>query len=466
MSGRRARLIWPLLYAVGLFAIDYLVRQSPELLAKAELPYKSVLRVIRFTAWLPIIIFIIRVIDMAVFDVVASKRRNVRAPVLLREIVSIVLFLILMAWALTAIFETKITAILAGGTILAAVLGLALQETLGNLFAGIALHLEDSFEIGDVIRSGEHVGVVEGVRWRGTRLRTFNNNIVILPNSALARDRLEVFPRNNLNARIVQVGIDANTAPAKVIEVLTQAAANVDGVALEIPCFARIATFAESAITYDIKYFTHDYSQRDRIDAEIRKAVWYALRRNGIPIAIPMRAWQSYEKPADVQRPTPEEILDVLSRVDVLTPLPSAAREAMAKAARVHRYSKGETILRRGDEGNSMFIVYQGPVSVRVQDEHGSQEVARLGAGEFFGEMALLTGERRRADVVAGADVVAVEITKDALERFLRDHPELADAISGKVMQRRETLDSIREPLHEETHRTVLSRIRTYFGLK
>ena len=122
-----------------------------------------------------------------VFDLF-SRRRNVNAPVLLREIVSIFLFLILIAWAASFIFDTKVTAFLAGGTVLAAVLGLALQETLGNLFAGIALHLEDSFEVGDVIRSGEHIGIVEAVRWRGTRLRTFNNNIVIVPNSVLARD--------------------------------------------------------------------------------------------------------------------------------------------------------------------------------------------------------------------------------------------------------------------------------------
>src|SRR5205085_5789289 len=110
----------------------------------------------------------------------------------------------------------RITALLATGTVVAAVLGLALQETLGNLFAGIALHLEDSFEIGDVIKSGDFIGVVEGVRWRGTRIRTFNNNFVIIPNSSLAREKLEIFPSQNLNARVLPISVDYHIPPAHV----------------------------------------------------------------------------------------------------------------------------------------------------------------------------------------------------------------------------------------------------------
>jgi CRP-like cAMP-binding protein len=108
-----------------------------------------------------------------------------------------------------------------------------------------------------------------------------------------------------------------------------------------------------------------------------------------------------------------------------------------------------------------MFVVHEGRVSVRVDDD----EVARLEPGDFFGEMALLTGEARAADVVATTDVVAVEIAKDALAPILLDHPDLAAAISSRVMERRGTLDSLRAESRDEAQRTVLSRIRAYFGL-
>ena len=457
---RRPALV-PLFFSVVLFTIYWFVRQEPRLFNAVGIERDSALHALLLLAYVALIFFFVRVFDLLAFDVFASRRRNVQAPVLLRQIVSVALFAVLVAWALSEIYPgTKITAFLATGTVVAAVLGLALQETLGNLFSGIALHLEGAFEVGDVIRTGDLMGVVESLRWRGTHIRTFNNNIAVVPNSVLAREKLEVFPRRNLNARVLPVGVDYNFPPATVIGILTQAATNVHGVSHELPCFVRVAGFGDSAVTYEIKYFTHDYSQRDRIDADIRKAVWYALRRNSVSIPFPIRMHQRYEAPDQRQHPDAGRIVERLALVDILSPLPEAALRAIAEAARMHTFSRGETIIRQGTEGSSMFILHSGEVSVRS----GGEEVAKLGEGEFFGEMALLTGEARAADVIAMTDVVTVEITKAALEPVLHDHPELAAAISEKVIERRGSLDSLKEEVEEERG-SVLSRIRAYFGL-
>jgi len=456
---RRSRIGW-LLAGLGLLALHWFASENRELLPRSPADQKRILAALLFIACLPLMLFVVRAVDLFAFDFLATRRRNVQAPLLLRELVSVLLYAVLIAWALSSIFEYKVTAILATGTVVAAILGLALQETLGNLFSGIALHVDDTFAPGDVIRSGDTFGVVEAVRWRGTRLRTFNNNLLIIPNSMLARERLEVYPNGNLNARVLQIGIDYNVPPATVLNVLVQAASNVDGVAHAIPAFARIGGFGESSMTYEIKYHMHDYSQRDRIDADIRKAVWYALRRNNIAFPLPIRNIQRYKAPEQKQQPDAAEILHRLEHVDVLSPLSRAAHETIANAARVHVFSRGETIIGLGAEGDSMFIVHEGTVSVRVDDA----EVARLQPGDFFGEMALLTGERRTADVIAVTDVVAVEIAKDALEPVL-DDPALAAAISAKVAERRGSLDSARSDAPADEQRTILSKIRAYFRL-
>lgn len=456
---RWSRLAVPLILGTTLLAMYWILRDNPALLRIAGADPPAFLRVLLFLACVPTTLFAVRAIDLLAFDVFRS-RRTVSAPLLLREVVSIVLYALAFGSAMSYIFNRSVTGFLATGTVVAAVLGLALQETLGNLFAGIALHLEDSFSPGDVVKSGEYFGIVEAVRWRGTRLRTFNNNLVIVPNSMLARERLEVYPRNNFNARVLQLSIDYHAAPATVIAVLTQAASHVDGVVQEMPCLARLAAFGDSSITYEIKYFTADYSARDRIDAEIRKAAWYALRRNNIPLGVPIRAMHQYEAPSQRLHPEPAEILRRVAGIDILSPIAPEVQRTIADAARVHLYSKGETIIRHDAEGDSMFIVHDGSVSVRVD----TSEVARLEAGDFFGEMALLTGERRTADVIALTDVVAVEIAKDALQPVLLDLPELAAAISAKVMERRDTLDARRFAPSDEAE-SILSRIKAYFGL-
>jgi small-conductance mechanosensitive channel len=462
---RGSRLLMPLLFAGGLTLLYFFADNNARWIDRFGLDRRTTLRMLQFVAWIPAVFFLVRLIDLISFDIFARKRSHVRAPALLRELVSIGVALVLFAVVFSAVFEKSITAWLATGTILAAILGFALQETLGNLFAGIALHLEDSFEIGDVVHAGEFIGVVEAVRWRGTRLRTFNNNIVIVPNSVMARERVEVYPRNNLNARLLQINVDYNVPPAKVIGVLVQAASNVEGVAREVPVIARVAGFAESAVTYDIKYFTTDYSQRDRIDADIRKAAWYALRRNGISYPFAIRSLQRYQPPAHRQ-PEGEEIVARLAGIDILSPLPPERHREIAAQARVQSWSGGETIIRQGEQGDSMFIVHEGAVSVRVPDDSGPgwREVASLQPGDVFGEMALLTGEVRTADVIALSDVVTVEIAKGALQPVLQSNPDLAASISSKIAARRDAAPA-RSDAAEEAHASVLSRIRSYFGL-
>lgn len=457
---RFSRLLFPLALAGIMVLAYYVVVNNHAVIKKAHLDPAFLENLTRFLIIVPLIFFAVRAFDFVAFDMM-SRRRQLRAPVLLREIVSIVAFAVLLAWAMSYVFETKITAFLAGGTVVAAVLGLALQETLGNLFAGIALHLEDSFEVGDVIRTGEQLGIVEATRWRGTRIRTFQNSIVIVPNSMLARERLEIFPRNNLNARVLQIGIDYNVPPATALSVLSQAASHVDGVSTQVSAFARVAGFGDSSVLYEIKYHMTDYSQRDRIDADIRKAVWYALKRNHLPIPFPIRTHVRYQPPAQHREPDVDEIGQRLAGIDILSPLTHEAHASIAAVARIHTFGKGETIIREGGAGSSMFVVHEGTVSVLV----GENEIARLGEGDVFGEMALLTGENRAADVVALTDVMAIEITKDALQPVLHAHPELAGAISAKVSERRGNLDSLRSASHDEAQRTILSRIRTYFGL-
>lgn len=466
MKESRSRILYPLLISAVLFGLYYIALKQFD--PSMEDVLGTNFRGLLFAAFVPLIFVVVRLLDAGIFDLIVSNRRRMTAPRLLRDVVALGVYFILFSWTTWKLFGFSITKWLAAGTVIAAILGLALQETLGNLFSGIALHMEDTFIVGDVLKSGDHIGVVEGVTWRATRIRTFNNNVVILPNSTLARERLEVFPRDRVNGRALAVGIDYNVPPATVISILTQAASHVDGVSREIPCFARVASFADSAVMYEIKYYTRDYSARDRIDADVRKAVWYSLRRNGIAIPFPITAIQQYIPPKhDEHDVASHEVRDRLQQVDILAPLAEAAQEALVDAAQVRFYSRGETIIKMSTAGNSMFIVHEGTISVRIPDDSaaGRHEVAQLGPGSVVGEMALLTGEARTADVVALTDVTAIEISKQALQPLLRDHPEVTKVISARVTERRMRLHELQNLSMEDEEMTLLTRIRSYFGL-
>src|ERR687893_631160 len=121
-----------------------------------------------------------------------------RAP--LRRRLALPLAALVLKWIFP---ELSLGALLSGSALVGVILGLALQETLGNLFAGLSLQADRPFELGDVITVGAFSGVVESITWRAVKVRTFQNHVVLLGNAQIAKESIEVCPRENLNARLV-----------------------------------------------------------------------------------------------------------------------------------------------------------------------------------------------------------------------------------------------------------------------
>lgn len=459
----------PLGAALALAALYWVVRSTPIDVGRfgdvrSLLFGGPELKLLKFLVAIPLVILAVNLIDALLFEVFLQRRTGERAPTLLRQLISLALYLLLLIGVIHLILEYRVTGLLLGGTVVAAVLGLALQDTLGNLFAGMSIHVERTFKVGDLIRSGDQTGVVEWASWRATKLRTFNNNVVVVPNALLAREKLEVFPRENLNARLVRVTAGYEYPPKKVIGTLERAVRNLEWIASDLPALARVAEFGESGLVYEVKYWTRSYHLRDTIDAEIRKAIWYAFKRAGIAIALPIRSVAPLRQ-APPERASQEQIARRIAATEVLGPLSAEERERLVGTIHSVTFARGETILTAGEVGDSMYVIEEGSVSVRRPDTAGGAEIARLGAGEMFGEMGLLTGEGRGATVVAVSDVVVLEIDKEALQPILQENPALVDSIS-KIMAERQARTAASSKLSlDDTHPRLLARIASWFGV-
>lgn len=464
---RRSNLYVPILLSAVLLALYYFVKS--DLLQfdeagdiRATLFGEKGQR-LEFAVAVALIILGVRLFDYLAFDFLYRLRRRDAAPNLLRQIISFVLYLGLIAYAAHSILEANVTGVLLGGTVLAAVLGLAMQDTLGNLFAGIALHMEKTFTVGDVVRVKEIFGTVEWVSWRATRIRTPENNVVMVPNSVLARESMEVFPSDNLNARLVRVTAGFEHPPARVIAILERACHNLEHVATEIPALARVGEFGEHGTVYEVKYWTRNYQLRETIDAEIRRAIWYAFRRAGIPLPFPVRSIAPHRQ-ARIEGFSDQKLAERIAKADFLAPLSAEEREVLVEGTSVEVFGRGETILSAGEAGSSMFLIDEGEVSVRRSEREGGGEIARLGPGQTFGEMALLTGEPRGATVIALTDVVAFEIDKRSLQPILKENPVLVESISRIVLDRKTSAPASPSDA-SDPHESMLGRIAKWFGL-
>src|ERR1700730_16164038 len=203
----------------------------------AEAAKDSLIRIPQLILWSLLAFLTVRALSTLIFDLMFRIRRGYEAPTLIRNIFSLVAFTILFVLTFNRIFpEINLGALFTTSAIFGVIIGLALQDTLGNFFAGISLHADRPFQVGDVIVVGplKHTGVIESITWRAIKIRTFQNHIVLVSNSNVAREAIEVSPRDNLNARLVFFGTLYTDSPAKTIHVVREAVRDADNVSEKI----------------------------------------------------------------------------------------------------------------------------------------------------------------------------------------------------------------------------------------
>ena len=369
--------------------------------------------------------------------------------------------------------------LLTTSALLTAVVGLSMQETLGNLFAGLAIQAQRPFQVGDWIQlegaQDSSFGKVIEINWRATRIQTYDRVEIVFPNALLAKSPIRNHTQpTSVSRRTIRVQGPYEVPPHRVEAALLEAAKGCPGVLADPAPSVRVGEFQDSGIEYRLLYFIDDFVHAPTIDSAVRSRVWYSLRRAGISVPYPVqdvRLQQASEGgayQADVEQAKRRERM--LRSVDFLDVLPEHTLGHLAQNSKTHLYAAGEDIIRQGDEGSELFVIRSGEAAVLVgQEGREPVEVARLGPGRVFGEMSLVTGERRSATVRTSSPCEVIVLGHAAFRDVLEQNPELAQRVSEVLASRQaeiEQAQSTREEVDQETRTGVLlGKIRSFFSL-
>ncbi|MFN2420633.1 MAG: cyclic nucleotide-binding domain-containing protein [Gemmatimonadota bacterium] len=415
---------------------------------------------------------------LLVVDFLMVQRLRIEIPAILRDVAIIALFFTGVLLILYYNTPLDITGLFTTSAVISIVIGLALQDTLGNLFSGLALQTERSFNVGDWVRFGDREGVVVDISWRATKLRTRTNDLVIIPNSLISKDIVINYSRpSRVHGEFANIGVHYRHPPAEVIAAVEEASDQTAGILKRPRIDVRTETFADSAVVYQIKYWIKDYADLEDISNDFMTRIWYAFTRRGIEIPYPMRNVYLRQVTAETERAAAEaddeRIYELLRKVEVFAALSEDEARALAPRVRVAPYFAGDTVMRQGEPGDSLYIIDQGRVEVVVSHDGRSERVAALGPGAFLGEMALLTGEQRTATVVALEPSRCFVIDRAAFRDTLHQNPEIAERISETLGRRRAELEATHAALHraaeeamEEEKGQILTRIWDFFGFR
>ena len=422
-----------------------------------------------------------RLLGLLVLEVVLNRKLGRPVPTILRDIAQAVVYLFLLLGALRAIgFEPG--SILTTGAVVTAVIGLSLQDTLGNLVAGLAIQMERPFEVGDWVSlddSSKTLGRVVEINWRATRVLTPDDVEVIVPNGLLAKSPIVNYtkPTRSLR-RNVYVTVAYEVPPARVHQIVLEAIAEVPGVLPDPKPRILTSAFQDKGIEYWLRYWTGEFELRDFVDSAVRDRVFYALRRAGFTIPVPQRTVHmhqiSNESVARVNEDLAAERERHLRNVDILQVLDGPVLRKLAALAKSRLFAPGETIVRQGDDAAELCIVDRGAVAMLLAKKgEPAREVTRLGPGQFFGEMALVTGEKRQATVRAVTECELLVIDHAAFQAVLADAPDLVQEVSRVLAERQTMLDEQAETLSiDDLDRQVnlkslqlIDRIKNFFQL-
>ena len=402
---------------------------------------------------------LIHFIVLVTVNPLGADRVPERFPTIVQDVIVFTVF----ALVATLVLQEKFLTTSAVGAVVA---GLALQDTLGNFVAGLAIQVEKPFRLGHWIRLGEWEGEVAEITWRAVKVRTRDGNQVIIPNGELSKSALTNYSEPAAPTRVhVEVGAAYEHPPSAVKAAMHEALDHEPLVLRVPPPHVLLTTFADSAITYRAHFWIERLTLDEEATNRVRTRIYYSFRRHGISIPFPIQVQYEAEMtpsgPTDDMRRGWERLL---AGTELFGLLSEADRHALALTASSRFYGDTEAIVAQGEPGESAYVITEG--AVRVTLEPGDTEVATLTAGQYFGEMSLLTGEARTATVRAKGDCQVLEITAEDFRRLILQNPATIDRIGESVAERRAGLARARQasaaPIAHESASSFVSRIRKF----
>jgi small-conductance mechanosensitive channel len=461
-SNQRERLSAPvpLLVAAGVAAV--------------ALHLSSVLASHPVTRLLPALLLLLafgRLLTVAIFDWLLRSESSRILRDISEGFIGVVALLVLLRAA-----GVESMPLLTTSALLTAIIGLSLQDTLGNLLAGLVLQSQRPFEIGDWIqvdREGMQVGRVIELNWRATKVLTSEQQELIVPNSQLARTILLNLSRpTRITRRQIELGVPYEYPTARVRAVLVRAVCDASGVVAHPKPEVRTHTFTDQGVRYRVMFYIDDFGRRDEVESNVRERIWYALNRCGMPFARGAGIAISPDLPG-LEARNLETRTRAIRNVDFLRDLPDSAIAILAEDARTELYAPGELVVRQGEPGQELYLCVSGELLVLYTPEAGeAREVARLLPGGMFGEFAQMTGEVRAASVQAVDACEVVAIGKAAFSAVLNSNPDFAEVISQRLAERKAELDVAGRPSQAAVRSSVdqnkgdfLRRLRELFTL-
>jgi small-conductance mechanosensitive channel/CRP-like cAMP-binding protein len=374
---------------------------------------------------------------VGVLRAVVVFQRSPRETKLLQDLFAGLIYLVAVFAIVAYVFDLPIQGLLATSGVVAIILGLALQSTLGDVFSGIVLSFSRPYRPGDWVSvEGGTEGRVIEMNWRATHVLTGRRDLAIVPNSTIAKSKIvNLSSPSGIHGTSVTVQLDGKTPPATGSEILENALANCKLIiAIPAPTIT-IKTINASYTEFEVTFFVEDLGSTVKAQNEFFDAAFRHLAAAGVDLASPQYQADELVEPKQLQKGTTgrERLLDL---VTIFATLTAEERAAIATKLKQRSYDEAEVLFEPGVVLNSLFIIGTGVISFSRDELEGELEVMRLGPGDHFGEIGMLTGAPLTAKIAALTSATVYELAKGDLAPVLEARPQVSQDLCRALARR------------------------------
>ena len=277
-----------------------------------------------------------------------------------------------------------------------------------------------------------------------------------MPNSKVAEAILHNMSQPTaLRRHKIEVGASYSDTPEAVIAALVEAARSVPQVLAEPAPSAYVTEFKDFGINYRLRFWSNTYHDRTPLEGDVARMIWYKFKRRGIEIPFPMsdKLLNDFMEVVHHQRTQPPDERALDRRVDDLlrsefmsrilvdaggTPMVTRDEiRSMAKQLRHVLYTRGETLFRQGDGGETCYVLVRGKIHGEIA-QPGVPEPVRFSRepGAMIGEMSLITGQPRTATITFTEESELLEIPGAAFTHLLALRKEIPEILARVVAER------------------------------
>ena len=415
---------------------------------------------------------LIRILNWGILQIPAELGWWKPTAKILRDLLTLAVITAVTMVVIHRDFRVNLVGLAATSAVVTAVIGLAAQETLKNLFAGISLQVDSPFEEGDWVDLGSTTGVVTSLQLMTTRVRGIDGSITVVPNSRIAVEGQRRFKPKEPVGQTIDVGLDYSLPPRQAIELLQRTLQHNRKILRNPTPKVWVSSFADSSITYRLLTWQASALELRQLRSSVLEQIWYALHRIDQSIPYPIRDIRT--KPSPARLPSSDVTLEqkqrLLASTEIFGHLNDHQLEMLAELASCQSFAPGETVVRQGERGDSLYLVVCGTLEVFQTNTNTStrlpgRHVADLETSDAFGEMALCTGEERSASVICQSECVLMEIERKHLLPLLEEQPEILETMGSIMAARRQQLQANKEQRAESRRLALIARMQRLFSL-